>query len=159
LAVEFAGVAWERLRNVAVDREGEHVHALRPKLNSIMHRLLCEVKLVDNVKVVTLRSTVQVQNLTLINAEMVVVDSAGKKQSPVFHIRAYSDYELAGRREIVCQPPAARRLSPSRQRTPRPYASGRLVRLLSHHVRMTVDDSLQRALALRGRMPSSAGGT
>lgn len=88
LSIIFEGVAWNRLREVQVDKEGEHVYSLRPRLNDITHRLLCDVKLVDNVKVVTLRSTVQVQNLTLAPTEMAVFSEKGKQLTPAFKLRA-----------------------------------------------------------------------
>lgn len=88
LTVLFEGMAWERLKHVSVDREGEHIFALRPKIDKVTHRLLCDVKLIDNVKVVTFRSTFQVQNRSLVVAEMVIVDANGKKASQVYKIRA-----------------------------------------------------------------------
>ncbi|KWU46731.1 hypothetical protein RHOSPDRAFT_14825 [Rhodotorula sp. JG-1b] len=86
LTIVIEGTNWDRLKHVYVDREGEHIHPLRPKVNKVTHRLLCDVKLVDNVKVVTFRSTFLVQNKSLVNAEMVVVDEHGKKASQVFKI-------------------------------------------------------------------------
>ncbi|GAA5992083.1 hypothetical protein JCM10908_000736 [Rhodotorula pacifica] len=86
LTVVIEGTSWDRLKHVYVDREGEHIHPLRPKVNKVTHRLLCDVKLVDNVKVVTFRSTFLVQNKSLVNAELVVVDEHGKKGSQVFKI-------------------------------------------------------------------------
>ncbi|GAA6031882.1 hypothetical protein JCM8097_003317 [Rhodosporidiobolus ruineniae] len=86
LTVAFEGVGWERLKHVYVDREGEHIHALRPKIEKVTHRLLCDVKLVDNVKVVTFRSTFLVENKSLVNAEMVIVDEHGKKASQIYKI-------------------------------------------------------------------------
>lgn len=89
LTVVFDGMGWERLKHVYVDREGEHIHALRPKIDKVTHRLLCDVKLVDNVKVVTFRSTFLIENKSLVNAEMVIVDEHGKKASQVYKIRAW----------------------------------------------------------------------
>lgn len=79
-------MTWDRLRHISVDREGEHIYPLRPKLDKVTHRLLCEVKLVENVKVVTFRSTFQVENRTLVTAEMVIVDANGKKASQIYKI-------------------------------------------------------------------------
>ncbi|GAA5969299.1 hypothetical protein JCM11641_007543 [Rhodosporidiobolus odoratus] len=86
LTVAFEGAGWERLKHVYVDREGEHVHALRPKIEKVTHRLLCDVKLVDNVKVVTFRSTFLIENKSLVTAEMVIVDEHGKKASQIYKI-------------------------------------------------------------------------
>jgi vacuolar protein sorting-associated protein 13A/C len=41
-------------------------------------RLLCEVKLEDNVKVVTFRSTYKVENQTLYPLELTLVDEGGQ---------------------------------------------------------------------------------
>ncbi|GAA6006460.1 hypothetical protein JCM10207_004941 [Rhodosporidiobolus poonsookiae] len=86
LTIAFDGVGWERLKHVYVDREGEHIHALRPKIEKVTHRLLCDVKLVDNVKIVTFRSTFLVENKSLVNAELVIVDDHGKKASQIYKI-------------------------------------------------------------------------
>jgi vacuolar protein sorting-associated protein 13A/C len=69
-----------------VDREGEHVHALRPKINRVKHRVACEVKLKDNVKIVTLRSTFSVENATLVPVELAIVDANGKRASEIYKI-------------------------------------------------------------------------
>ncbi|GJN91455.1 hypothetical protein Rhopal_004478-T1 [Rhodotorula paludigena] len=86
LTVLFDGMGWDRLKHVYVDREGEHVHALRPKIEKVTHRLMCDVKLVNNVKIVTFRSPFLVENKSLVNAEMVIVDEHGKKASQIFKI-------------------------------------------------------------------------
>lgn len=51
---------------------------LRPHTDSIAHRLLCEIKVQDNVKLVTLRSTYKVQNQTLYPIELMLVDDKGR---------------------------------------------------------------------------------
>ncbi|GAA6061937.1 hypothetical protein JCM10212_001505 [Sporobolomyces blumeae] len=86
LNIGLEGTSWERLARIYVDREGEHVHALKPRVEQVTHRLLCEVKLVDNVKIVTFRSTFLIQNRSHVNAEMVIVDQHGKKASRVYTI-------------------------------------------------------------------------
>lgn len=60
-----------------VDREGEFVFSLRPRLQKYPDRLLCEVKVVDNTKIVTIRSTYKVENLTLYPLELMLVDDSG----------------------------------------------------------------------------------
>lgn len=90
----FEGTSWDRLKHVFVDREGEHIYALRPKVDKVVHRLLCDVKLIENVKVVTFRSTFLVENKSLVNAEMVIVDENGKRASQIYKIREYSTLVL-----------------------------------------------------------------
>ncbi|GAA94842.1 hypothetical protein E5Q_01496 [Mixia osmundae IAM 14324] len=86
LSVQIEGTAWERLRHINVDREGEQIHALRPKVDNTTHRVMCDIKLQDNVKIVTFRSAFRIQNMTLVPVEMVIVDSTGKKASSVYKI-------------------------------------------------------------------------
>lgn len=78
---------WERVKRISVESEGEQVYRLKPRLDKIAHRILCDIKLVNNVKVVTLRSTFKIQNMTLVPSEMVLVDAHGKKASAVFKLR------------------------------------------------------------------------
>jgi len=59
IAIRFVGKPWEELRGVPVDREGEFVFSLRPRSEKYSNRLLCEVKVQDNVKVVIIRSNLQ----------------------------------------------------------------------------------------------------
>jgi vacuolar protein sorting-associated protein 13A/C len=77
---------WERVKHISVEREGEQIYRLKPRLDKVSHRLLCEIKLVNNVKIVTIRSTFKVQNLTLVPSEMILVDAHGKKASDVFKL-------------------------------------------------------------------------
>lgn len=77
IGVQFVGKSWEQVRSIPVEREGEYVFPLRPRTERQNHRLLCEVKVVDNVKIVTLRSTFKVENLTLYPLEITLVDDSG----------------------------------------------------------------------------------
>lgn len=83
ISVQFAEQNWEQLRGVPVDREGEFCFTLRPRSGDSTHRLLCEVKVHDNVKLVTLRSTYVVENLTLYPIELTLVDDNGR---PVYSL-------------------------------------------------------------------------
>lgn len=69
LVVVIVGKAWELPPKIAVDREGEQTYILRPtggsKSSQRNPRLVVEVRVEDNIKVVTLRSTCKVQNHTL----------------------------------------------------------------------------------------------
>jgi vacuolar protein sorting-associated protein 13A/C len=75
--VQFIGKPWEQLRSIPVDREGEYTFSLRPRIEKYPNRLLCEVKVQDNVKVVTFRSTYKIENHTLYPLELTLVDNAG----------------------------------------------------------------------------------
>lgn len=70
---------WRAVTGISVVREGDQVYALHPAIESVTHRLLCHVEICDNIKVITLRSTFQVQNDTALPIEMCVVGSDGKR--------------------------------------------------------------------------------
>ncbi|CAO1638595.1 unnamed protein product [Sympodiomycopsis kandeliae] len=78
LSIAFEGTQWERLKHVSVDREGEFTHNLRPKIDKIGHRVVCDVKLQDNVKIITFRSSFKIENSTMVPVEMVMLDSEGR---------------------------------------------------------------------------------
>ena len=93
ISVQFVEQDWEQLRSVPVDREGEFCFALRARSDSAAHRLLCEVKVQDNVKLVTLRSTYKVENLTLYPIELTLVDDKGR---PVYSLEKIGEYMFPG---------------------------------------------------------------
>lgn len=89
IGVQFVGKAWDRLRSIPVDREGEYVFSLRPRIEKYVDRLLCEVKVQDNVKVVTLRSTYKLDNNTLYPLELALVDESGHPVGSIEKIGAH----------------------------------------------------------------------
>jgi vacuolar protein sorting-associated protein 13A/C len=76
--LQFVGKNWEQLRNIGVDAVGEFTYSLRPRTDSTHDRLLCEVALAGNIKVVTLRSTYKVVNQTMYPLELTLVDESGQ---------------------------------------------------------------------------------
>ncbi|CAG8559398.1 1542_t:CDS:10, partial [Racocetra fulgida] len=58
---------WECIKDIPVDREGENIYILRPKLNEVYHRLVVDVKLENNIKypcmAISLNAPIQVENL------------------------------------------------------------------------------------------------
>ncbi|TPX68863.1 hypothetical protein SpCBS45565_g02841 [Spizellomyces sp. 'palustris'] len=78
VSLQLNGPSWETLKGISLDREGMRTYILRPAINRVVHRLVCEVKLKDNVKIVTFRSGLELQNDTSVTVDMVVVNS--KKQ-------------------------------------------------------------------------------
>lgn len=86
LAVQIEDMPWERVRHIAVDHEGEYVMTLRPKLENISHRLLCEVKLDNNIKVITFQSTFRIENRALIPIEACMLDEQGNTTDHVLRI-------------------------------------------------------------------------
>ena len=72
-----------------MDREGEFCFSLRSRSDGPTHRLLCEVKVQDNVKLATLRSTYKVENLTLYPVELTLVDDNGRPMYSLEKIGAW----------------------------------------------------------------------
>ena len=72
-----------------VDREGEYTFSLRPRTEKYAHRLVCEVKVQDNMKLVILRSTYKVENNTLYPLELTLVDETGQ---PVYAVEKIGKY-------------------------------------------------------------------
>ncbi|KAL7419546.1 Vacuolar protein sorting-associated protein 13 [Cryptotrichosporon argae] len=77
-ALQLPGTPWDTIRHISVDREGEHVLSLKPRLDKVTHQLMCEIRLENNIKVITFRSTLNVENHTSLPVEMIVVDAHGK---------------------------------------------------------------------------------
>ena len=78
IGLQFIGKQWEQVRSIPVDKEGEYTFSLRPRTGKYAYRVLCEVVVHDNVKVVTLRSTYKVENQTLYPVELVMVNENGQ---------------------------------------------------------------------------------
>lgn len=89
IGVQIVGKTWEQLRSIPVEREGEYLFSLRPRTDKFAHRLLCEIKVQDNVKIVTLRSAYKVENLTLYPLELILVDERGQPVHSVEKIGAF----------------------------------------------------------------------
>ena len=71
LGIQLQGSGFDSLTRVQVHREGEFLYNLKPKQDRIQHRLLIDVKLgSDNVKNITIRSPLLVENNTQIPIEL-----------------------------------------------------------------------------------------
>jgi vacuolar protein sorting-associated protein 13A/C len=71
LGIKLQGSGFDSLSRVQVHREGEFLYNLKPKQDRIQHRLLIDVKLgSDNVKNITIRSPLLVENNTQIPIEL-----------------------------------------------------------------------------------------
>jgi vacuolar protein sorting-associated protein 13A/C len=75
VGVKLEGSGFESVSRIPVVREGEILYNLKPKKDNILHRLLVEVKLgADNVKYITFRSPLVVENNTQIPVELGIFD-------------------------------------------------------------------------------------
>jgi vacuolar protein sorting-associated protein 13A/C len=71
LGIKLQGSGFDTLTRVPVHREGEFLYNLKPKQDRVQHRLLVDVKLgVDNIKNITIRSPLLVENNTQIPIEL-----------------------------------------------------------------------------------------
>ncbi|KAI1151480.1 hypothetical protein F4825DRAFT_422633 [Nemania diffusa] len=76
VAVEIEGSGFDTVKKIPLNREGEFLYSLRPKMDDTVHRLLVEVSLgADNIKYVTLRSPLVVENQTQIPVELGIFDA------------------------------------------------------------------------------------
>ncbi|KAI1120705.1 hypothetical protein F5Y10DRAFT_272813 [Nemania abortiva] len=76
VAVQIEGSGFDTVKNIPLNREGEFLYSLRPKMDNTVHRLLVEVSLgANNIKYVTLRSPLVVENQTQIPVELGIFDA------------------------------------------------------------------------------------
>jgi vacuolar protein sorting-associated protein 13A/C len=76
VGVRLEGSGFDSINKIPVNREGEAIYSLRPRKDQILHRLLVEVTLgADNVKYITFRSPLLVENKTQIPVELGVFDA------------------------------------------------------------------------------------
>ncbi|KAG1749982.1 vacuolar protein sorting-associated protein 13 [Suillus paluster] len=94
IGIQFVGKPWEAVRGIPVDREGEFMFSLRPRMEKYADRLLCAVSVQDNVKIVTLRSTYLVENQTFYPLEIMLVDHTGHPVYSLEKIAPGQDYSL-----------------------------------------------------------------
>ncbi|KZT65144.1 vacuolar protein sorting-associated protein 13 [Daedalea quercina L-15889] len=94
IGLQFVSKPWEQLRSIPVDREGEYTFSLRPRTDKFAYRLLAEVRVQGNTKVVTLRSVYSVVNDTLYPVELTLVDESGQPMHPVEKIAPGQDFAI-----------------------------------------------------------------
>lgn len=87
VGVKIEESGFESVTEIPVNREGETLYTLRPAKNGILHRLLCEVHLgTDNIKYITFRSPLVVENNTQIAVELGVLDAEGQNIIRVYKV-------------------------------------------------------------------------
>lgn len=71
VGIRLEGSGFDSINRIPIVREGETLYNLKPRKDKIQHRLLVEVKLgTDNVKYITFRSPLAVENQTQIPVEL-----------------------------------------------------------------------------------------
>lgn len=87
VGVKLEDSDFNSIPEISVNREGEQIYTLKPAVNGITHRLLCEVKLgTDNVKHITFRSPFLVENRSQIPVELAVLDPSGRNIVRIYKI-------------------------------------------------------------------------
>ncbi|ORX96417.1 hypothetical protein K493DRAFT_329607 [Basidiobolus meristosporus CBS 931.73] len=94
LGLQFETLPLESVKDIPVDTEGTHFYVLRPKMESVSHRLVCEVKLKDSTKIVTFRSPLMISNSTPVPLEMVMVDYRSETLTESATIPPGEDYPV-----------------------------------------------------------------
>ncbi|KAL2157330.1 hypothetical protein VTH06DRAFT_6268 [Thermothelomyces fergusii] len=76
VSVQLDGSGFDVVKNIQLSREGEFLYGLKPRADGVLHKLLVEIKLgTDNIKYVTLRSPLLVENETDLPVELGVYDA------------------------------------------------------------------------------------
>lgn len=71
VGIKLEGSGFDSVERIGITREGETLYNLKPRKDKVLHRLLVEVKLGgDNVKYITFRSPLLVENNTQIPVEI-----------------------------------------------------------------------------------------
>lgn len=71
VGIKLEGSGFDSIDRIPLNREGETLYNLNPRKDKVLHRILVEVKLeLDNVKYITFRSPLVVDNKTQIPVEM-----------------------------------------------------------------------------------------
>ncbi|KAI8929325.1 hypothetical protein BC831DRAFT_410850 [Entophlyctis helioformis] len=94
ICVQLHGPSWETLKNVIVDREGTALYVLRPSINKVTHRVVCEVQLKNQIKIVTFRSATVVRNHTAVPLEVMIVNRRRQTTAGTFRVLAKEDFAL-----------------------------------------------------------------
>ncbi|TQS37082.1 hypothetical protein Golomagni_02454 [Golovinomyces magnicellulatus] len=77
VGIKLEGSGFEAIDGIPISREGEYLYCLQPQKNQVLHRILVDVTLgTNNVKYVTVRSPLLIENKTLIPLEIGVFDVA-----------------------------------------------------------------------------------
>ncbi|KAH8926014.1 hypothetical protein BT69DRAFT_1239533 [Atractiella rhizophila] len=78
ISVKVENGHWDSVRQISFQREGKQVFHLKPRIENITHRLVCDIQLKDNVKIVTFRSPFVIENFNEMPIDLEIVDTFGK---------------------------------------------------------------------------------
>ncbi|KAG5513316.1 hypothetical protein PMAC_001379 [Pneumocystis sp. 'macacae'] len=78
IGIHLENTEWDPIENISINYEGETLYSLEPK-KDILHRLLVKTILgPDNIKYITLKSTLTLENQTQIPIEIIIIDNQGQ---------------------------------------------------------------------------------
>ena len=90
ISLQLNGPPFESLKGLSIDSEGRTIFILRPKIvfvfltiliifqGALVYKIVCEIKLKDNIKYVTFKSTFVYVNQTNLELELAVLDNHSK---------------------------------------------------------------------------------
>ncbi|KAG0637605.1 hypothetical protein HOY80DRAFT_1138202 [Tuber brumale] len=111
VGIKIENSGFESITEIPVNKEGEMLYTLRPPRDNTLHRLLCEVHLgTDNVKYITFRSPLIIENNTQIPVEIGVLDVEAQHIVRVYKIlpgeSQPAPIEAAYHQSVVVRPDA-----------------------------------------------------
>jgi vacuolar protein sorting-associated protein 13A/C len=79
LGVHLMESPYSDVRAISVTSVGEHLHVLYPKLQMVSDRIVCDIRLRDQRKVITIRSPLVIKNSTQVAVQLALLgDESGK---------------------------------------------------------------------------------
>lgn len=106
--VQIEECGWENLTHIPVDRESQRTYRLRPEYKGISHRLVVDIHLENNIKTVTFRSGLIVENRSSQTMQVAMIHSDRRFASEIVELQPYEIYNvpilLAYNRWLVMRP-------------------------------------------------------
>jgi len=75
LNIQIKTNIWETIKSIPVDQEKTISYLLRPVVNNIMYVLVVDIKVIDNIKYVTFRSSSILKNRTKLNLNILIMSN------------------------------------------------------------------------------------
>ncbi|TIB10448.1 hypothetical protein E3P92_03204 [Wallemia ichthyophaga] len=94
VGIQLDNTKWESVGRISVDKEGEQTYILKSKISKVLHRVVVDIRLQDTFKVVTFRSTYQVENSSHLPIEIVIIGGNGKPAGGVSKLTPGQSYAL-----------------------------------------------------------------
>ncbi|KAG5437684.1 hypothetical protein PCANB_000721 [Pneumocystis canis] len=93
IGIHFENTEWYPIEDISINYEGETLYSLEPK-KDILHKLIIKTVLgPDNIKYITLKSTLSLENQTQIPIELIIIDNQGQ-HSEIYKIAPGNDFPV-----------------------------------------------------------------